>query len=100
MSGRGRKYYRDKFNGKLLGVCAGFADYFGVDALWFRLGMIVIFFTGFVLIVPIYFLIAMITSKKPPQLYTESLRNTFDEPNVTPPADNLVSPASRKGTEP
>jgi phage shock protein C len=100
MSSLARKFYRDKFNGKLLGVCAGFEDYFGVNALWFRLGVIVLFFTGFVFIVPIYFLIAMITEKKPPQLYSDSLRQTFSEPHIVERAEDLISPASRKGIDP
>lgn len=99
MSTFGRKFYLDKFNGKLLGVCAGMDDYFGIDALWFRLGMIVVFFLGFVFIVPIYFLIAMLTDKKPPQLYTDSLRNTFSEPHIIPPGGDLTGPATRKGID-
>jgi phage shock protein C len=31
----------DRTNGMLLGVCAGLARYFGVDALWVRVGAIV-----------------------------------------------------------
>ena len=31
------RFYRDKQNGKLMGVCAGVADYTGVDVLWVRL---------------------------------------------------------------
>ena len=99
MSRLSRKFYRDKFNGKLLGVCAGMEDYFEVNALWFRLGVVVLFFTGFVFIVPIYFLIAMITDKKPPQLYTDSLRNTFSEPHIISPASDLTGPATRKGID-
>jgi phage shock protein PspC (stress-responsive transcriptional regulator) len=95
----GRKFYRDKFNGKLLGVCAGMEDYFGVNALWFRLGVIVLFFMGVVFIVPIYFLTAMLSDKKPPQHYTDSLRNTFSEPHIAPPASDLTGPATRKGID-
>ena len=29
--------YKDKQNAKLMGVCAGLADYTGIDALWWRL---------------------------------------------------------------
>ena len=32
------KFYRDKQNAKLMGVCAGIADYTGVNAIWVRLG--------------------------------------------------------------
>ncbi len=29
--------YRDKHNGKLMGVCSGIADYTGVNVFWIRL---------------------------------------------------------------
>ena len=32
--------YKDKQNAKLMGVCAGLADYTGLDALWWRLGLL------------------------------------------------------------
>ena len=31
-------FYRDKQNAKLMGICAGIADYTGVNAMWIRLG--------------------------------------------------------------
>ena len=34
--------YRDKHNAKLMGVCSGIADYTGVNAMWVRLGFIVL----------------------------------------------------------
>jgi phage shock protein C len=94
-----RKFYRDKYHGKLLGVCAGFEDYFGINALWFRLGVIVLFFTGFVFIVPIYFLIALITDKKPPHLYDDSLDRIFYGPSARTPAGDDRVPAHRKGID-
>ena len=33
-------FYLDKKNGQVMGVCAGLADYTGVDVLLFRLGLI------------------------------------------------------------
>ena len=61
--------YRDKVNGKLLGVCAGIADYTGVNALWVRLGMIILTITlGWPILA--YILAGMLLSKKPPHLYT------------------------------
>jgi phage shock protein C len=32
--------YRDKVNGKWLGVCEGLGEYTGVDPLWIRLGFL------------------------------------------------------------
>ena len=93
-----RKYYRDTFNGKLLGVCAGFEDYWGADALWFRLGAVVLIFTGFGLIIPLYFIIAMITPKKPPEHFAENLTRTFSEPHRSDMADE-IAPATRKGID-
>ena len=61
--------YRDKVNGKLLGVCGGIADYTGVNALWVRLGMIILTITlGWPILA--YILAGMLLSKKPPHLYT------------------------------
>lgn len=97
--GSARKFYRDKYNGKLLGVCSGLEDYFGINALWFRLGIIVVFFTGFVFIVPIYFLIAMITDKKPPHLYDESLDRIFSGPDSRARSRDVIVPAHREGID-
>lgn len=93
-----RKFYRDKFNGKLLGVCAGFGDYFEVDPIWFRLGFIVAVFFGFGLIIPIYFVIVVITQKRPPSLYTESLDHVFGPRNSSSPSVP-AQPATRKEVE-
>ena len=45
-----RRLYRDLENKKLGGVCAGFAKYFGVDAVWVRLALfsplLLLFFSG------------------------------------------------------
>ena len=52
-----RKFYRDKFNGKFLGVCAGLADYFEVEAIWVRLGFIALFFVTNFFVILLYFAI-------------------------------------------
>ena len=67
------KLYRDKSNAKLLGVCAGIADYTGVDALWIRIGFLVALFSGALsgFILPLYLLAGLILDKKPSHLYVE-----------------------------
>jgi len=40
------KFYLDKANGKWLGVCAGIADYTGIDVTWIRVGAILLTFAG------------------------------------------------------
>lgn len=94
-----RKFYRDKFGGKLLGVCSGLGDYFNTDPLWFRLAFVIAFFFFNILVLIVYFVIAMVTQKKPPYLYNESLSRTFAEPRPAEPAGDLISPASRKGID-
>ncbi len=65
------RLYRDKKNGKIMGVCAGIADYTGIEAIWVRLGMVALFFamSGFVL--PLYFVAGFLLDKKPEHLYED-----------------------------
>ena len=93
-----RKFYRDKFNGKFLGVCAGLADYFEVEAIWVRLGFIALFFFTNFLVILFYFAIAILTKKKPPHLYTDSLTRTFSSTQSADMADE-IAPATRKGID-
>ena len=93
-----RKFYRDKFNGKFLGVCAGLADYFEVEAIWVRLGFIALFFFTNFLVILFYFAIAILTKKKPPHLYTDSLTRTFSSTYSADLADE-IAPATRKGID-
>jgi phage shock protein PspC (stress-responsive transcriptional regulator) len=51
------RFYRDKINGKFMGVCAGIADYTGVDPLWVRLGFIGLVMLGAPMVIPAYFLV-------------------------------------------
>jgi phage shock protein C len=41
MTRRGRKFYLDKENAKISGVCSGMADYFGWDVTIVRIGWVV-----------------------------------------------------------
>ena len=68
--------YRDKQNAKLMGVCAGIADYTGVDALWIRLAFVaLVFSTGVAL--PAYFLAGILLNKKPSNLYVDHDENKY-----------------------
>lgn len=69
MSASRTKFYRDKFNGKVMGVCAGIADYTGVDVTLIRIGMVVMTFITSGTMIPIYFLAGWIAPKKPVDLY-------------------------------
>ncbi len=62
MTPRRTHFYLDKQNGKFLGVCAGIADYTGIDVLLVRIATLLLFFTtGFGVVV--YFAAAWPTSR-------------------------------------
>ena len=78
MKGEHTRFYRDKQNGKILGVCAGIADYTGIDALWIRLATVFLFFAGMAWAVfPAYVLIGLFANKKPPHLYLDRDQQQF-----------------------
>jgi len=71
--------YRDKQNAKLMGVCAGIADYTGVNVLWVRLAFIVAVLTGALspIILPLYFLAGILLNKKPEHLYGDAQEEKY-----------------------
>jgi phage shock protein C len=62
------RFYRDKRNGKVMGICAGIADYTGFDVTLVRICMLAAFFLSSGSIVPIYFIAGWITPNKPREL--------------------------------
>ncbi|WP_423142332.1 PspC domain-containing protein [Parablastomonas sp. CN1-191] len=50
----------DKANGKMMGVCAGIADHFGIDATLVRLGFVAGALLGFGSLVVVYIAIGLI----------------------------------------
>jgi len=59
------RFYRDKRHGKVLGVCAGIADYTGFDVTLIRICMIAALFLSSGSIIPIYFIAGWISPAKP-----------------------------------
>jgi phage shock protein C len=72
MSARRTKFYLDKRNKRLAGVCSGIADYFGWDPLWVRVGMVAATLMGVGFLPLIYLAIAFMAEPKPHALYDES----------------------------
>jgi phage shock protein C len=65
------KFYLDKQNRKWLGVCAGIADYTGVDVTAVRIGFVLgLFMTGGHLLLA-YWIIAWMAPRKPTELYQQ-----------------------------
>jgi phage shock protein C len=56
---------------KFLGVCAGIADYIGVDATWVRVATVLGIFLGLPFLILGYFAIAWIADSKPYALYDD-----------------------------
>ncbi|MBR0551886.1 envelope stress response membrane protein PspC [Stakelama marina] len=70
MSASRTKLYLDKQHGKWSGVCAGIADYTGVDVMWIRIGAVILTLAGgFPWTVIAYFMIAWMAPTKPIGLY-------------------------------
>lgn len=71
------RLYRDKINGKLFGVCAGVADYTGVDINLVRVAAVLLTLMGVGIIVPAYFLAAALLPVKPASLYVDREEQRF-----------------------
>ena len=78
MSASRTKFYLDKHNGKWSGVCAGIADYTGVDVTWVRVGAIILTIAGgFPWTFIAYFLVAWMADAKPYGLYENAEDQKF-----------------------
>jgi phage shock protein C len=71
------RFYRDKVNGKLMGVCAGIADYTGVNVLWVRLGAVFLTLAGIGFLPFLYLGIGIFAAKKPAHLYGDHQEQKF-----------------------
>ncbi len=71
------RFYLDKLNGKIFGVCAGIADYTGVDVLWVRVGTVALTVCGVGFIPLAYFLMAVFSDNKPAGLYHDREEQKF-----------------------
>ena len=62
------RFYRDTANGKVMGVCAGIADYTGMDVNLVRIMMLAAIVLGSGSPILIYFIAGWMTPKKPREL--------------------------------
>ena len=62
------RFYRDTVNGKVMGVCAGIADYTGMDVTLVRIMMIAAILLGSGSPIVLYFIAGWMTPKKPNDL--------------------------------
>ena len=71
------RFYRDKINGKFMGVCAGIADYTGLEVLWIRVGMVVLTLCGVGFLPVLYFALGFMAPAKPGHLYADREEQAF-----------------------
>lgn len=70
MSARRTKFYLDRQNAKWKGVCAGIADYTGVDVLWVRVALLAMTLGAQQWwLVALYWLVAWMAQDQPSNLY-------------------------------
>jgi phage shock protein C len=65
------RFYRDKRNGKIMGVCAGIADYTGFDITLVRVFMVAALFMSSFAILPLYFITGWVADDKPRELRSD-----------------------------
>jgi phage shock protein C len=66
------RFYKDKRNGKVMGVCAGIADYTGVDVTIVRILMFMALWLSGFSILPVYLLAGFIAEDRPRELSNDS----------------------------
>jgi phage shock protein C len=59
------RFYRDKANGKIMGVCAGIADYTGFDVSLVRVCFLAAVFMSGGSVLPFYFIAGWVAPSKP-----------------------------------
>ena len=64
------RFYRDKRNGKVMGVCAGIADYTGFDVALVRICFLAAVFMSGGSVLPFYFIAGWVAPTKPTALET------------------------------
>ena len=69
------RFYRDKRNGKFLGVCSGIADYTGFDVTLVRILFIAAVIMGSGAPLLLYFITAFMTEDKPRELETSNVED-------------------------
>jgi phage shock protein C len=70
MSARRTKFYLDTRNKKLLGVCAGLADYTGIDVTLVRVSVVLLTLFALGPVLPVaYVVLGWLGNRKPRELY-------------------------------
>ena len=66
------RFYLDKRHKKLMGVCAGIANYTGLDVNLVRIGLVVSIFFSSGALIPVYFIAGWIANDEPREIAAET----------------------------
>lgn len=66
---RAQRFYRDPRHGRIMGVCAGLADYFGWDPTWVRVLAVIALLWFNVLTLIVYVALGIFLPRKPERPY-------------------------------
>jgi phage shock protein C len=62
------RFYRNKRNGKVTGICAGIADYTGLDVTLVRIGLVAAIVLGAGALLPVYFIAGWVADDQPREI--------------------------------
>lgn len=71
------RLYRNMDTAMLRGVCAGVADYFGIEPWIVRIGALISLFTFTIATIVVYFILARMVPPRPPGLYEKPGEEAF-----------------------
>ncbi|BDR13895.1 envelope stress response membrane protein PspC [Vibrio sp. STUT-A11] len=92
-----RELYRDPANGKLAGVCAGFANYFGVEVWLIRILVISAGLLGGTFLVLLAYVALAFMLEKQPMTYSENIKAQQDHTLKSKPWQKGQSPEQLLG---
>ena len=62
------RFYRNKRDGKVNGICAGIADYTGMDVTLVRIGLVAAIVLGAGALLPVYFIAGWVADDQPREI--------------------------------
>ncbi len=62
------RFYRNQRNGKVNGICAGIADYTGLDVTLVRIGLVAAIVLGAGALLPVYFIAGWVADDQPREI--------------------------------
>ena len=83
------RLYRNPQTGLLAGVCAGIADYFGIDRVVVRIVFVIGLFLAFVPVAVGYVVLALVLKPRPAALYESREEEAFWRGVATEPEETL-----------